>query len=202
MYDGRSAGIIKAGLATDPVDVGHYWDEGLLAFQPMVTIEDLAASALTYDVVNQYGANPVWVNIELETGDPETRTDNACYQFVPATNPSSWHTVDAGAATTWQAFDQFGSGNASGPFLSLADIAALHPGAQVIRTYLRLGMGDSYGPGPNGTVGWVDKATIGGVTYDFVALTRTASLNWPHFKRESDDLKWPHPAPRPPTLLC
>lgn len=31
-------------------------------------------------------------------------------------------------------------------------------------------MGNSYGPGPNGTQAWVDKTTIGGVTYDFVVV--------------------------------
>lgn len=39
---------------------------------------------------------------------------------------------------------------------------------RIVRAYLRLGMGDSYGPGPNGTQAWVDKASIGGVVYDFV----------------------------------
>ena len=31
VYDGRAAGIIKAGITADPDD-GHYWDQGLLAF--------------------------------------------------------------------------------------------------------------------------------------------------------------------------
>ncbi len=47
-------------------------------------------------------------------------------------------------------------------------IGQLRDEAAAGAVYLRLGMGDSYGPGPNGTQARVDKASIGGVTYDFV----------------------------------
>ena len=56
--------------------------------------------------------------------------------------------------------------------MSLSDVATAHTGLNVVRAYLRLGMGDSYhGIAGLGTVAWVDKATIGGVTYDFVVPT-------------------------------
>jgi hypothetical protein len=55
VYLGRPAGIIKAGLAEVPG--GEYWDEGLFAFKPSISIKELAGLPLTYDVVNQYGAN-------------------------------------------------------------------------------------------------------------------------------------------------
>jgi hypothetical protein len=51
----------------------------------------------------------------------------------------------------------------------LGEVAAAHTGLPVVRAYLRLGMGDSYhGTAGLGTVAWVDKATLGGVKYDFV----------------------------------
>ena len=46
--------------------------------------------------------------------------------------------------------------------MSLSDVAAAHTGLNVVRAYLRLGMGDSYhGSAGLGTVAWVDKATLG-----------------------------------------
>jgi len=156
VFDGREAGIIKAGItvSTD----GHYWDEGLLAFKvPNVDVSTFAGQALRYDVENQTGPNPVWVRIRLDSG--------AQYQFVPTTNPASWHTVDA-AAGAWYLMDK---GNATGGPKTLAEVAADNPGKTVDRVYLTLGMGDSYNVSPGvGTVGWVDKVIIGTVTYDFV----------------------------------
>lgn len=169
IFDGREAGIIKAGLAVDPTS-SDYEDEGLLAFQvPNVDISTFAGQVLTYDVQNETGPNPVWVRIRLVGG--------AQYQFVPTTNPTIWHTVDA-AAGDWYLM---ASGNATGPVRTLAQVASDNPGASVDRVYLTLGMGNSYNVSPGvGTVGWVDKMTIGGVTYDFVVLAEpatTATIN-------------------------
>jgi hypothetical protein len=165
IFSGRQAGIIKAGLNVDPD--GHYWDEGLFGFKPTITINNLASMPLTYDVVNQEGTNPVWMTIEIDTGVVGDRADNTVYQFVPATNPSAWHTVDAGTGQ-WQKWND-GMGDVTGnPLISLSAVAATHSGLDVVRAYLRLGMGDSYNGTGSGTVAWVDKATIGGVMYDFV----------------------------------
>jgi hypothetical protein len=161
VYDGRQAAIIKAGINVDPT-TGHYEDEGLLAFRlNNVAIAAFAAQPLSFDVRNETGTNPVWVRIRLVGGTQ--------YQFVPATNPASWHTVDA-AAGTWRLMDA--GGNATGPMMTLAEIATADAAAQVDRVYLTLGMGDSYNVGPGvGTVGWVDKVVIGADTYDFVTVT-------------------------------
>ncbi len=158
LFDGREAGIIKAGIAPDPVD-GNYWDEGILAFKvDSVAIADFAAQALMFDVQNESGTNPVWVRIRLVGG--------TTYQFVPTTNPAGWHTVDA-AAGEWQLMDN--NGNATGPKMSLSTLATSIPSALVDRVYLTLGMGNSYNVSPGvGTVGWVDKVTIGSTTYDFL----------------------------------
>jgi transcriptional regulator CtsR len=160
IYDGREAGIIKAGLAVDPTS-GIYEDEGLLAFKVNVDIASFASQVLSYDVQNETGANPVWVRIRLVGGTQ--------YQFVPTTNPAGWHTVDA-AAGQWQLMD--GNGNATGLMMTLAQVATANPGATVDRVYLTLGMGNSYNVSPGvGTVGWVDKVKLGKVTYDFVVAT-------------------------------
>jgi hypothetical protein len=164
-FSGRQAGIIKAGLNVDTD--GHYWDEGLFGFQPNVAIDVLAAGTLTYDVVNETGANPVWMTIEIDTSVVGDRADNTVYQFVPTTNPSAWHTVDAGAGQ-WQKWNNNDGDVTGNPLISLSAVAMAHPGLNVVRTYLRLGMGDLYNGTGLGTVAWVDKATIGGVTYDFV----------------------------------
>lgn len=167
-YLGREAGIIKAGLEADPSD-GHYWDDGCFAFRPNVTIEELADNPLTYDVVNQFGTNPVWMTIELDTGNSGDRNDNTTFQMVPAPYGSvDYVTVNANAAEqTWYRWlDDMGTTDST-PW-TLEEIAEEYPGVSVVRTYLRLGMGDSYAPDANGTQAWVDKATIGGVTYDFV----------------------------------
>jgi len=166
VYLGREAGIIKAGLVEPPGNITT-WDEGLFGFKPTCTINELAASTLTYDVVNQEGTNPVWMTIEIDTGVPGDRSDNTAYQHVPTTNPASWHTVDS-TAGLWQKWND-NSGNTTGnPLISLSDVAANHTGLDVVRAYLRLGMGDSYHGSGNGTIGWVDKVTIEEVTYDFV----------------------------------
>jgi len=166
MYNGREAGIIKAGLKPDPDD-GHYWDEGLFAFKPNVTIDEFAAGEVTYDVVNQEGTNPVWITIEIDTGVVGDRSDNTTYQHVPTTNPAGWHTVDA-AAGLWQKWNNNQGDTTGNPLISLSEVAAAHSGCNVVRAYLRLGMGDSYHGSGYGTVAWVDKVTLGGVTYDFV----------------------------------
>ncbi len=158
-YDGREAGIIKAGLAVDPSAL-IYKDEGILAFKvPNVDISTFAGQALTYDVENETGSNPVWVRIRLVGGTQ--------YQFVPSPYlAGAWNTVDA-AAGQWQIMDN--DGNGTGSLMTLSGVAAANPGATVDRVYLTLGMGNSYNVSPGvGTVGWVDKVTIGGVTYDFV----------------------------------
>jgi hypothetical protein len=164
LYNGREAGIIKAGLNIDTD--GHYEDEGLFAFTPTVTIDTFAAGTVTYDVVNEAGINPVWMTIEIDTGIAGDRADNTTYQFVPTTNPTGWHTVNA-AAGLWQKWNN-GAGDTTGnPLISLGAIAAAHPGINVVRAYLRLGMGDSYNNGGTGTIAWVNTATFGGNTYDF-----------------------------------
>ena len=173
LYDGRQAGIIKAGLTSSPGSTGDQrWDEGLFGFKPYVTINVLAAWALTYDVENQTGANPVWMTIEIDTGltGEAHRDDNESYQSVPASYGAAngWHTVDAGAGQ-WQLMDA--DGNGTGPVMSLTDLATARTGLNVVRAYLRLGMGDSYSGTGDGTIAWVDKAKIGGVTYDFVHPT-------------------------------
>ena len=100
VYDGRQAGIIKAGLTIDPVDL-IFEDEGLFAFKPTGTIDAFAAGTLTYDVENQAGVNPVWMTIEIDTGTVGDRSDNTTYQFVPPSNPAGWNTFNAGAGL-WQ----------------------------------------------------------------------------------------------------
>ncbi len=161
VYDGREAGIIKAGLTVDPTS-GNYEDEGILAFKVNnVAIASFALQALSYDVQNETGTNPVWVRIRVVGG--------TTYQFVPTTNPTSWHTVDA-AAGQWQLMD--GNGNGTGPLMTLGQLAAASPTLVVDRVYLTLGMGNSYNVSPGvGTVGWVDKVTIDVVTHDFVVMS-------------------------------
>lgn len=165
LFDGREAGIIKAGQGTNlgPSD----WDEGLFGFKPTVTINDFAAGNLAYDVETQFGINPVWMTIEIDTGLAGDRSDNTTYQFVPTSNPAGWHTVDAGAGL-WQKWNNNEGDTTGNPLISLNDVATAHTGLNVVRTYLRLGMGDTYYNSGTGTTAWVDKATIGGVTYDFV----------------------------------
>jgi len=179
LYLGREAGIIKAGLAVDPTS-GVYEDDGLFSFQPNVTINVLAAGPLTYDVVNQYGENPVWMTIEIDTGVLGDRDDDTVYQFVPTTNPTGWHTVNA-AAGQWQQWADY-QGTLTGTLMTLSQVATANTGLNVTRVFLRLGMGDSFhGTAGLGTVAWVDKATIGEVTYDFVVQKvplATPSMDW------------------------
>lgn len=167
VYDGREAGIIKAGQGTNP-GPGN-WDEGLFAFKPTVTIDDFAVGTLSYDVQTQAGVNPVWMTIEIDTGVADDRNDNTTYQFVPNTNPAGWNTFNAGAGL-WQKWNNNEGDVTGNPLISLSDISTEHTGLNVVRAYLRLGMGDTYYNGGTGTTAWVDKATIGGVTFDFVSF--------------------------------
>jgi hypothetical protein len=140
-------------------------DEGLLAFQVNnVNLSTFASQALTYDVQNQTGTNPVWVRIRLVGGTQ--------YQFIPTTNPAGWHTVNA-ADGQWQLMDN--NGNGVGSLMTLSQVATANSGAQVDRVYLTLGMGDSYNVSSGvGTVAWVDTVTIGGTTYNFVTAPPTS----------------------------
>ena len=168
---GRQAAIIKAGQGTIPA--AGAWDEGLLGFKPECSVADLVSSKLTYEVANEHGTNPVWMTIEV--GDPISRTNNVSYQSVPTTNPAGFHTVDAGAGV-WQKMDA--DGNATGPQMTLAEIATAAPEPkQAVRVYLRLGMGDSYYAVPDGTVGWVDNIVVGTKTYDFAVATSTVTAS-------------------------
>lgn len=171
LFDSREAGIIKAGITAS--STGSYDDEGLFGFRPTVTIDGFASSTLTYDVQNQYGENPVWMTIEIDTGVVDDRSDNTTYQFVPTTNPAGWNTFNAGAGM-WQKWNDNNGDTTGNPLISLGDVATAHTGLNVVRTYLRLGMGNSYhGIALLGTVAWVDQATLGGVTYDFVVASAT-----------------------------
>ncbi len=127
-------------------------------------ISTFATQALTYDVQNQTGTNPVWVRIRLVGG--------TTYQFVPAPYTAGvWNTVNA-ATGQWQLMDI--NGNGTGPMMTLAEVATANPGAMVDRVYLTMGIGDSYNVSPGvGTVAWVDKVTIDTVIYDFVVATPT-----------------------------
>lgn len=166
IYNGREAGIIKAGLTAS--SDGHYWDEGLFGFIPTVTIDDFAAGTVTYDVQNQTGVNPVWMTIEIDTGVIINRSDNTTYQFVPASygTANGYHTVDA-AAGLWQKWNDDNGNVTNNPLISLSQVATDNKGKNIVRAYLRLGMGDSYYNSGTGTIAWVDKATFGGETYDF-----------------------------------
>jgi hypothetical protein len=163
IFDNRPAGIIKAGFGPYPGDITN-WDQGLFGFIPNVTINAFAADPLTYVVENQTGANPVWMTIEIDTGVVGDRSDNTTYQFIPAAYGGGWSTVNAGAGE-WQQQDD--NGNGTGNFYTLSDLATTYSGLNVVRAYLRLGMGPSYHGNGNGTVAWVNTATVGGVTYDF-----------------------------------
>lgn len=181
VYFGRSAGIIKAGLTPDPGDL-NYWDEGLFAFKPSIDIDGLAANPLSYDVVNQHGTNPVWMTIEIDTGALGDRSDNVTFQMVPAPYGSSAYVTVNAAVGLWQKWNNSWGDTTGNPLVSLSSIADGYPGLPVVRAYLRLGMGNSYGPGPNGTQAWVDKTSIGGVTYDFViAKERCLKGGWQSF---------------------
>jgi hypothetical protein len=163
VYLGCQAAPIYAGSNIDPTDL-IYEDQGLFAFKPGdVPVATFATQPLTYDFVNQYGTAPVWVYIELN----KNMFGDIMYQYVPTSNPLSWHTEDAASGTHWQAWTDLYSGIPTGPMLSLTDIAAANPGKTVSRVYLTEGMGDSYHSTAFGTVAWVDKVTIGTVTYDF-----------------------------------
>jgi len=168
LIDGKDAGIIKAGQRA------LQWDEGLFGFKPNdVTINTLATTpgALTYNVENQNGSNPVWMTIEIDTGAIDVagvRIGNTVYQFVPTPYTAGWHTVFAGTAGQWQLMDA--NGNGVGDIMSLVQVAELpeNTGRNVVRVYLRLGMGPGYLGSGSGTVAYVDKVTIGDTTYDFV----------------------------------
>lgn len=174
VYLGREAGVIKAGLVADPDD--NYWDQGLFGFRPVVDIDGLATRPLTYDVVNECGTRPVWMTIELDTGELGTRTDNVVFQFVPPSyaDAEDYYTVEAGAGKWLQWNNNYGDTTGSSP-MTLKDIASDYPGLPVVTACLRLGMGSSYHDKENGTVAWVDRAVIGGVTYDFVVRGKGVS---------------------------
>ena len=159
---------IYAGVNVDSDT--HYWDQGLFGFEPGDTpVATFASQPLNYDFVNQYGTAPVWVYIELN----KNQTGDIIYQYVPTTDPSGYHTENAGSGAHWQAWTDLDSGIPTGAMMSLSDIAAANPGKTVSRVYLTEGMGDSYHTGgpsgvmANGTVAWVDTVTIGTTTYDF-----------------------------------
>jgi VCBS repeat-containing protein len=162
LFGGREAGIIKAGINKD-VTTGHYLDEGILAFQVnSVPTSTFALQALSYEVQNETGINPVWVRIRIVGG--------TTFQHVPAFYGvgGGYHVIDA-AAGQWQLMDT--NGNATGPMMTLTQLAAAYPAALVDRVYLTLGQGDSYNVSEGiGTVGWVDKVVIHTTTYDFVVV--------------------------------
>lgn len=161
LIEGREAGVIKAGQA-----LGVYWDEGLFAFKPNSTINELAVGPFQFDVITTAGVNPVWMTIEVDTGVVGVRGDNVTYQYVPASNPAGWHTVD-GVTGLWQQWAD-NEGTVTGPLMTLEEVAAINNGLNVVRAYLRLGMGPTYYNGGTGTTAWVDKVRIGSVVYDFV----------------------------------
>ena len=179
VYSGRQAAPIYAGITIDPND-NIYEDQGLMAFKfnsdPGVhseSISTFARQTFTYDFVNQYGANPVWVYIELNKGE----AGDTMYQYVPTSNPSSWHTVNPmTGAKNWQVWTNLTDGITTGPMLSISDIAAANPGKTIDRVYLTEGMGDSYHDNPNGTYAWVDTTTIGTVRYDFIVAPQNGSI--------------------------
>ena len=157
--------MIKAGIT--PKSDGHYDDEGLFGFKPNMTINTFAAGPVSYDVINETGSNPVWMTIEIDTGVADDRNDNTTYQFVPTTNPVEWHTVDA-TTGLWQMWNDNNGSVGTNPLITLAEVASAHSGLDVVRAYLRLGMGNSYHGTGSGTIGWIDQVTIGDMTYDFV----------------------------------
>jgi hypothetical protein len=162
LYAGRTGAPIAAGLATDPT-YGDYEDQGLLAFKPGSTpVATFASQALGWDVANQSGALPVWVYIELNKGG----AGDVIYQFVPSSNPSGWHTVNA-AAGSWYQWTNLTDGITTGPALTLAQVAAANTGKTVDRVYINLGMGNAYHDNPAGTVAYVNNVVIGSTTYEF-----------------------------------
>ena len=175
VYVGRQAAPIYAGVNKD-IPNNDYEDQGLFAFKPGGTpVATFAAQPLTWDVLNQYGTAPVWVYIELNKG----LTGDIIYQYVPTSNPLSWHTENAASGTHWQAWTDLFSGIPTGSMKSLADIATDNPGKTVDRVYLTEGIGDSYHSNANGTVAWVNQVTIGDVMYDFVVSCSPAPLLLP-----------------------
>jgi hypothetical protein len=161
VHDGREAAPIMAGINVD-ADT-HYSDQCLYAFKPNMTIDALAALAISWDVEAQYGACPVWMYMEIDRGG----ANDTMFQHVPTTNPAGWHTVNA-AAGLWQKWTNLTDGIPTGPLMTLSEVAGNYTGLNASRCYLNVGMGDSYHDNVNGTVDWVDKVTIGTVTYDFV----------------------------------
>ncbi len=96
-------GIIKAGLAPDPD--GNYEDEGLLALMAdNVDVATFATQALTYDVQNQSGTNPVWARIRLD--------NEKQYQFIPTPYGVGWNTISGcwPVAAEWTFLAETGSG--------------------------------------------------------------------------------------------
>jgi hypothetical protein len=185
VYNGKQAGIIYAGVNVDPTH-GDYEDQGLFAFDPTESISDFLANPPTYDFDEQYGTNPVWVYIEVSATSTRDTTNDKVYQFVPTTPSagywsSGYHTVNTGEGN-WQEWNPGWGGDTTGqPLISLSTLASDNTGSYITRVYITLGMGDSYHTGgpsgvmANGTVAWVDTATVDGVTYDFALPTVTVS---------------------------
>jgi hypothetical protein len=146
---------------------------------PNETAAAFAAAPPTYDFDTQYGVNPVWMYIIVGTDPGRNIPPDNVYQFVPTSNPSGYHTVDTNSGN-WQQMN-WATGDGFGPMMTPGDIATANPGAEVYRAYLSLGMGNSYHTGgasgvlANGTVAWVDTATVGGVTYDFAVANEGTS---------------------------
>lgn len=168
-YDGRSAAPISAGVSAS--STGEYDDQGLFAFNTGdIPVAAFATEPLSYDFENQYGKAPVWMYIELN----KEASGDSVYQYVPTTNPASWHSEDA-AAGDWQEWTNLDNGVATGTPLSLASIASANPSATVDRVYLTEGIGDSYHATDHGTLAWVDTVTIGDTVYNFATTTATTT---------------------------
>jgi hypothetical protein len=188
VYDSRSAAPISAGITAS--STGDYDDQGLLAFNPNISLADFANMPLTYDFVNQSGSNPVWAYIAIV---PDGTTYNSSgfesagtipdgyefFQFVPVANPNptSWDNIDAGDGEWLQWSNMNGYLVATSSPMTLTQIAAAYPDYTVARVYLAEGMGDSYNNNGTGTVAYVDTATIGGTTYDFTAAGQNLNLS-------------------------
>jgi hypothetical protein len=169
LISGRTGAPIQAGITIDPTD-GIYEDQGLLAFKPGSTpVSAFATQALSWDVINQSGARPVWIYIELNKGV----AGDVTYQFVPSSNPAGWHTVNAAAGSWYQWADQ--NGTLTGSARTLAQVASDNPGKTVDRVYITLGMGNSYHDNPAGTVAYVNNVVIGSTTYAFATSTGVAT---------------------------
>lgn len=103
--------------------LANYCDEGLFAFKPTVTINKFAALPLTYTVVNQYGTNPVWMTIEIDTGVLGDRSDNTTFQMVPAPYGSTVYTMVDAETGTWFKWNNDSGDITGNPGMALSAIA-------------------------------------------------------------------------------